>query len=52
MKKNLLSRCIIGVSNLVLLIAATSISQCSFANMYQPMVDANLKRKILQVQKK
>lgn len=48
MKKNILNKCIFVMSNLVLFIATTSISQCCNSHIYQPIVDADLKNKIIQ----
>lgn len=40
------------MSNLVLFIATTSISQCCNTQIYQPSVDEDLKNKIIQANKK
>lgn len=52
MKKIILNKCIFVMSNLVLFIATTSISQCSLIYMYQPSIDTDLKNKIIQATKK
>lgn len=52
MKKIILDKCIFVMSNLVLFIATTSISQCCNGVIYQPSVDADLKNKIMQANKK
>lgn len=52
MKRNTLNKCIMWASNLILTMATISISQCCVIYIYQPAVDINLKRKILQAHKK
>lgn len=52
MKKIILNKCIFVMSNLVLFMATISISQCCVAQIYQPSVDADLKNKIMQANKK
>lgn len=52
MKKGILNKCIFVMSNLVLFMATTSISQCCTGVIYQPNVDADLKERITQTNNK
>jgi cyclic lactone autoinducer peptide len=51
-KKAILNKCIFVMSNLVLFMATTSISQCCTGVIYQPSVDADLKERIIQTNNK
>ncbi|EOS24316.1 cyclic lactone autoinducer peptide [Lachnospiraceae bacterium 3-1] len=52
MKNKFMNICVEILSNLIFMMALTSISQCCQGRMYQPVVDGKLKEEIMNSKKR